>query len=199
MSSRRVLVVDDARKVPERRVTFEMVLRELRQRHFAVLSTADAQGRPHAVGVEYGVCQQGTDIYVMTRRHLQKARNIAANPKVSLVVPLSRRLLWFVPPACIQFHGTAEVLDRRHADGIETFSSFFMGRRILRMYDELERRGDTRTCFLRITPDGVISTYMVGYSVLEVRRRMEIGAENVHIPAEYRTQASAGPPGTTPE
>lgn len=90
----------------EPRVTFEMVLRELRKRHFAVLSTADAEGRPHAVGVEYGVSPQGTDIYVMTRKHLKKARNISVNSKVSLVVPLTRRLLWFLPPPCIQFNGT---------------------------------------------------------------------------------------------
>lgn len=180
----------------EPRVTFEMVGRELRKRDFAVLSTADAQGRPHAVGVEYGVSPQGTHLYVMTRRHLKKARNIAANPKVSLVVPLTRRLLWFLPPPCIQFQGTAEILERTDEGGTATFRTFFMGRRILRMYEEMERRGETRICFLRITPDPVIFTYMVGYSIWEVRRRMEVGVERVEIPAEYKRQGSEPPSAT---
>jgi nitroimidazol reductase NimA-like FMN-containing flavoprotein (pyridoxamine 5'-phosphate oxidase superfamily) len=175
----------------EPRVTFEMVLRELRRRDFAVLSTADDQGRPHSVGVEYGVSTRGTALYVMTRRHLRKARDIAANPRVSLVVPLTRRLLWFLPPPCIQFQGRAEILDRDDRGGTETFNTFFMGRRILRMYEELERRGDTRTCFLRITPEPVISTYMVGYSIWEVRSRMEIGVQEVEVPADYRRQAGS--------
>jgi nitroimidazol reductase NimA-like FMN-containing flavoprotein (pyridoxamine 5'-phosphate oxidase superfamily) len=127
------------------RVTFEMVLRALRRRDFAVLSTADDHGRPHSVGVEYGVSPEGTAICVMTRRHLRKARDIAANPRVSLVVPLTRRLLWFLPPPCIQLQGTAEILERDDGGGIATFETFFMGRRILRMYEDLERRGDTRT------------------------------------------------------
>ena len=101
-------------------------------------------------------------------------------------MPLTRRLLWFLPPPCIQFHGTAEVVDRTDENGIETFGGFFMGRRILKMYDELERRGDRRTCFLRIRPDPVISTYMVGYSIWEMSRRMEIGVAEVEIPVEHR-------------
>ncbi len=47
----------------------------------------------------------------MTRRHLKKARNVVANPNVAMAVPLTRRLLWFVPPPCLQFQGTAEILD----------------------------------------------------------------------------------------
>lgn len=175
----------------EPRVTFEMVLRELRSRDFAVLSTADDQGRPYSVGVEYGVSSEGADIYVMTRRHLKKARNIASNPRVSLVVPLTRRLLRFLPPACIQFQGTAAILERTDEGGTATFRTFFMGRRIFRMYEEMERRGETRICFLRITPDSTISTYMVGYSIWEVRRRMEVGVERVEIPIEYRRRAGS--------
>lgn len=50
-------------------------------------------------------------IYVMTRRHLRKARNIAHNARVSLVIPLTRRILWFLPPPTIQLQGHAELLD----------------------------------------------------------------------------------------
>lgn len=51
-----------------------------------------------------------------------------------------------------------------------------MGRRILKAYQESHRRGgETRICFLKITPDPVINTYMVGSSIWQLRNRMESG------------------------
>ena len=175
--------------VKPHRVTVELVLRHLRKRNFAVLSTISEEGRPHSVGVNYGVSPPGRDlvIYVMTRRHLQKARNITRNPHVLLVVPLTRRLLWFVPPPVIQVHGRAEILDWIDAKGTEVFRNFWMGRRILEAYQESHRRGETRICFLRITPDPTIHTYMVGSSIWQVWRRMEAGAAKVVISPEDRS------------
>ena len=160
-----------------------------RGRSFGILSTVGADGRSHSVGVEYGVFtgRGALEIYVMTRRQLRKARDITASPNVSFVVPLTRRLLWFLPPPCIQFEATAEILERDDERGVATFGAFFMGRRILRMYDDLERRGETRTCFLRITPRSTISTYMVGHTLWELSRRMEVGMEKVEVPAIYRS------------
>jgi Pyridoxamine 5'-phosphate oxidase len=95
------------------RVTLDLVLAELRRQHFAVLSTADEEGIPHSAGVNYGVSEAGgrLALYIMTRKHLRKTRNIARNPKVSLVIPVARRFLWFLPPATIQVHGRAEILE----------------------------------------------------------------------------------------
>lgn len=134
--------------------------------------------------MNYGVSEPGRDlaIYVMTRRHLQKARNVAANPAVSLVVPLMRRLLWFPPPPTIQLHGRAEILDWTDKGGTDVFRRFWMGRRILEAYRAVHRRGETRICFFRITPDPLVSTYMVGYHIWELRRRMESGTGRVVIP-----------------
>lgn len=66
----------------QRRATVEVVLRELRAHNFAVLSTVEDDGAPGSAGVNYGVSAPGRDLalYVMTRRHLKKARNIAAEP-----------------------------------------------------------------------------------------------------------------------
>jgi general stress protein 26 len=176
------------RIVLEKRVTFEVVLSHLRTRDFAVLSTTSNEGRPHAVGVNYGVSRPGRDflIYVMSRRHLQKARNIAQNPNVSLVIPLTRRLLWFLPPPTIQLHGHAEIVDWTDEEGTNVFSRFWIGRRILEAYQESHRRGETRICFLKIVPDPVVYTYMVGCSIWQLRSRMESGAAKVDIPPEYR-------------
>jgi hypothetical protein len=44
-------------------LTYEAVLKELRKRSFAVLSTAGENGRPRAVGVEYGLSPKGDAIY----------------------------------------------------------------------------------------------------------------------------------------
>jgi general stress protein 26 len=176
-------------KDPKARVTFELVLRELRAQNFAVLSTVDDAGRPHSAGVNYGVSPPGQalTLYVMTRRHLQKARDIAQNPDVALVVPLRRRLLWFLPPATIQVRGRAQVLDGNDSAGTEVFRRFWMGRRILEAYQQSRRRDETRVCFLKITPDPVIHTYMVGFSAWGLRNRMEAGAGKVVVPEKYRS------------
>jgi general stress protein 26 len=170
--------------IKNQRVTVELVLAELRRQHFAVLSTVDEGGTPHSAGVNYGVSEPGYELafYMMTRTHLRKTRNIAQNPNVSLVVPVTRRLLWFVPPATIQLKGRAEILDWTDAAGTDVFRRFWMGRRILQAYRESNRRGETRICFLKITPDPHISTYMVGYTPWELRKRMEQGSANVVLP-----------------
>lgn len=177
--------------VKDQRVTFELVLSHLRKRDFAVLSTSSKEGRPHSAGVNYGVSRPGRGlvIYVMTRKHLRKARNIAQNPSVSLVVPLTRRLLWFLPPPSIQLHGQAEIVDWTDEEGTDVFGRFWIGRRILEAYQESHRRGETRICFLKITPDPVVYTYMVGRSIWQLRKRMESGAAKVVIPPEYRSSA----------
>lgn len=186
------------RATKQQRVTFGLVLRQLRKHDFAVVSTVDEAGNPHSAGVNYGVSRPGHAfaLYVMTRRHLKKTRNIAQNSRVSLVIPVTRRLLWFLPPATIQVRGHAEILDWTDVEGTEVFSHFWMGRRILKAYNESHRRGETRICFLKITPDADISTYMVGYSVWEARKHMESASARVAIPPEDRSlPKSAEAPG----
>ena len=178
-------------RIPERRtqasrLTPELVMSQLRKHDFAVLSSVGSDGMPHSAGVSYGVSDRGQPlvIYVMTRRHLRKARDIAQNPNVSLVVPLARRQLWFLPPATIQLQGKAEILDGDYGPGVEVFGRSWLGRRILAAYRESHRRGETRICFLKITPDPVVHTYMVGVGIWEIRRRMESGAGTVVISPE---------------
>src|SRR5262245_6986334 len=137
---------------PVAELTFEDLMQRLRRRHFGVLSTADAHGRPQAAGIVYSVARERTDFYAMTRTHLQKARNLVVAPHVALVVPLIRLALPYLAPPCIQFQGTAQILDRSDPNARTAFESFLLGRTILRAYRELERRGETRVCFVRIRP-----------------------------------------------
>ena len=51
----------------------------------------------------------------------------------------------------------SELLERSHPEGVRAFQGFFVGRWILRMYEEFERRGETRVCFVRIRPGAVRS------------------------------------------
>ena len=170
-------------RTPASRLTPELVLRELRQHDFAVLSSVGSDGNPHSAGVTYGVSRHGEPlaIYVMTRKHLRKARDIAENPKVSLVVPLPRRLLWLLPPATIQLHGRAEILDWTYGPGVDVFRRSWLGRRILSAYRASYRRGESRICFLKITPDPMVHTYMVGVGIWDIQRRMESGAGKVRL------------------
>lgn len=163
-------------------MNYAAVERTLRREHFAVLSTADTMGRPASAGVTYGLTASGSAMFVMTRRYLQKARNIAVNGDVVLVVPVPRLLLQQAPPATIQLRGRAGILDWTDPQGREVFAGFWLGRRILTSYQQLQDRGETRVCFLRIDLDPVIRTYLVGSSLWRVRSRMEAGAATVQRP-----------------
>jgi nitroimidazol reductase NimA-like FMN-containing flavoprotein (pyridoxamine 5'-phosphate oxidase superfamily) len=70
------------RNVTERRVTFEVVLGHLRKRDFAVLSTVDKEGTPHAVGVNYGVSRLSRDLvlYISRRRGTSRRSACLAGP-----------------------------------------------------------------------------------------------------------------------
>jgi general stress protein 26 len=165
-------------------VVVRRIFRELRRQHFVVLSTVDENGRPSSAGVSYGVSPPDEDLtlYVMTRSHLQKARNIVQNPSVSLVIPVRRWLLWFLPPPTIQLRGRAEILDGTDEEGVAIFQRFWLGREILDAYHASSLRGETRICFLKITPDPLVRSYMVGSNVWSLMGHMEDGAAKVVIP-----------------
>jgi hypothetical protein len=63
-----------------------------------------------------------------------------------------------------------------------------MGRQILRKYRQANGRGETRICFVRITPDQEIFTYMVGYPVWEISRRMAAGVYLSALVRIWRSQ-----------
>jgi len=163
------------------RVTPSLMIRQIRREHFAVLSTAGRDGGPHSAGVSYG-CTRARDafaIYVMTRRHLLKARNIDSDPRVSLVIPVPRPILTFLPPATIQLHGRAELLDWDDPIGTAVFGRFWLGRRILSEYKKAREGGESRVCFVRIIPEPSVRSYLVGTRLWEMGGNMEAAAAQV--------------------
>ena len=157
--------------------------RQIRSQHFAVLATSGADGSADSAGVSYRAVVESGELvlYVMTRRHLRKARDIARQPRVSLVIPIRRRVLWFVPPATVQLRGSAELLPQDDRRGTRAFRGFLLGRRILAAYRAMRARGDDRICFVRIRLDPIAHSYLVGASLWRVIRRMEAGAATTDL------------------
>jgi hypothetical protein len=165
--------------------TFDTVERALRRRSFATLSSLTVDERPHATGVVYAVSVPGDplSLFVTTNVTNKKVANIRAHPNVAVVVPLSRRLLPELPPACLQFQGVAEVLDGSDPAAVRAFQSTLFLRTILRTEHRIVATGG-RICFLRIRPEPVIFTYGLGRSLLWLRRHAGQGAQRVPIPSE---------------
>ena len=81
-------------------------------------------------------------------------------------------------------------MDGTYEEGTDVVKRFWMGRRILEAYQRSYRQGERRICFLRITPDPVVQTYLVGRGIWQLKERMESGAGRVLIPPPSRTFAS---------
>jgi hypothetical protein len=135
----------------------DAVIKALTKRSYAVLGTVSPAGHPHAAGVLYQAV--GTTLYTSTLLSSRKARNIAANPRVGVTIPVRR--LPVGPPSAIQFQGTASIVPlddpelRRLADGGQLDAVTGHG--------ELEMENG---CFLRIEPTRRLHTFGLGMSLL---------------------------------
>jgi hypothetical protein len=91
-------------------------------------------------------------------RGSKKARDLAANPRVALCVPVRR--LPFFPPSTAHFAATAEILP---IDAPEVAGYLAAGR-----LKKIAGRGaleEPDGCFVRITPDGPVSTFGLGMTI----------------------------------
>ncbi|HEY8526030.1 MAG TPA: pyridoxamine 5'-phosphate oxidase family protein [Acidimicrobiales bacterium] len=153
--------IDPASPAGPRLVDRDLVVKAIGRRSFCFLSTTSPGQRPHAAGVLYAA--DGTTLYVSTTRTSRKARNIAANPHVGIVVPIRRVPVG--PPSSVQFQGRAEIVDpgdpefrRLHREGrLKAVTS----------HGELD---EPDGCFVRITPTGRIHTYGLGMSLIQLAR-----------------------------
>ncbi len=171
-------------------VSFGQVEKELRGRTFGILGTISPDHRPHSTGVVYGVSTPLAPlaIYVTTRTSNKKVRNVRANPNVSFVVPLSRRLLTFIPPYCVQFQGTAEILEASDNKAVKVFQSSYFLRTILQTELAIVSKAGGEPCFIRVSPDPTIFTYGLGIPIWKLKRKAGVAMSKVSIPVERLTR-----------
>jgi general stress protein 26 len=138
------------------------------KRSYCTLATSSAKNRPHNAGLIYA--SVGLTLYVSTARSSHKARNIAANPHVGVVIPV-RRLPVGGPPSAVQYQGTAELLALDDPQIVELVEA---GRlKAITSHGELDHPDG---CFLRITPGRRINTYGLGMSLIQlIRHPLEAG------------------------
>lgn len=137
------------------------VRRALARRSFCTLATVSPAGFPHVVGIMY----QHVDgaLYMSTSDGSRKVRNIRANPRVAVCVPVRR---WPAgPPFSVQFQATAEVLDRTDPAIVPLLEA-----RRLRRITAFGVMDDPRTLFVKVTPNDTAFTYGLGVSLWSLMR-----------------------------
>jgi hypothetical protein len=139
--------------------TFSQVERLIQRRSFCTLSTVSTSDRPHSAGVLYAYADGA--LYVSTDRESRKARNIAANPAVFIVIPVRR--LPVGPPSSVQFAAEAEILGDEEIRRIAAQGSI----KAITGHGELDREAG---CFLRITPGPITHTYGIGMPLIRLIR-----------------------------
>lgn len=151
----------------------QRTMRAIQRRSFAVLSTVSSAGFPHASGVSY--CAVGSTIYINTHRSSRKARNVSAEERVGLVIPVRR--IPVGPPFTVQLQGRAGLVG---LDDPEIAALLAAGKlRGITRHGEL---AEPDGCFLRIVPAGRIHTYGIGVSALAVARDpLHVGARHVEF------------------
>lgn len=130
---------------------------------FAVLGMVTAKNEARTVGVVYVV--RDRKLYISSRKDAWKVRHVAANPHVSLTIPIAKRiplLPWIkIPAATITFGGTARVFDADEA-------SPGLLRAVFRQMAE-DEEVVAGSCLIEVTPEKEFVTYGVGVSLMQMR------------------------------
>jgi len=163
------------------RFGFDFIEKEVRKRTFGVLTTIDAAGRPHSIGILYGVGppQSQFALYMLSVEGSAKVRNIRHNPNTSLVVTFPHHYLRFVPANYAMFRGKSEIVSLDDNDGQWAFRQH----RILR-FNITSAKKETleKAAFIRLVPEPTLFCYGLGMSILEIRKSHESGSYSVEIP-----------------
>jgi general stress protein 26 len=139
----------------------ERVEKAIRGKSFAVLSTVSDAGFPHAAGILYD--SVGTTLYVHTMRSSRKARNVAEDGRVAVVIPVRR--LPVGPPFTVQFQARAEILDMDDPE-----ITALLAEKKLKTISGHGALDEPDGCFLRIRPNGRVHTYGIGVSAMAVAK-----------------------------
>lgn len=175
-----------------RQPTSEQVWKAIEKELFAVLGMVTARHEARTVGVVYIVL--GRRLYVGTGRETWKARHIAANPHVSMTIPIAKRipfLPWIrIPAATITFSGIARILETGETPP-ELLQAVFRG---LALDDETM----ATSCLIEVTPQDDFITYGVAMSLLQMRHP-ELARGRAPVAVAYAQEADqSAPAGNAP-
>jgi len=139
----------------------KLVQRAIKRGSFCTLATSSQANRPHVVGVLYAVVDRS--MYVSTLESSVKARNVRANPRVAVCIPVRRFPVG--PPFHVAFQGRAELCTREDA----RIARLLDTRRLaaITSHGELD---DPESCFLVISPGRRVATYGLGVPVRQLVR-----------------------------
>jgi hypothetical protein len=163
---------EDERRSDTPRLTSEQVWQAVAKASFAVLSHVTPAGEPRSSGVVYKAI--GRRLYVAVAPESWKAKQVAANGRVAVTVPVRRggllSLVAPIPPATISFHGTAIV---HPAGSPEALSAL----RELGSLLPAERRASGSV--IEILPEGQFLTYALG---VPLRRMLDLAVAQARVP-----------------
>ena len=144
-------------------LTATQVWQAIEKELFAVVGMVNAAGEARTAGLVYIV--RDRQLYIATGRDTWKARHMAANPHVSVTIPIAKRvpiMPWLkIPQATITFPGTARVFPAAEASPEL--------RRAIFQYKADDREMVAGSCIVEITPVGEFVTYGVGVRLMDMR------------------------------
>jgi hypothetical protein len=173
-------------------LTTEQVWQAIEKELFAVIGMATAQSEARTVGVVYVV--RGRKLYIGAGKDTWKARHIAANPHISVTIPIARRIPfmpWFkIPAATITFSGAARVLEAGETPP-ELLQAVFHAL----ANNEHFLSG---TCLIEVTPEKEFITYGVGIPLMQMCSPEKArGRVSVAVASDEWETASQNLPGST--
>jgi len=145
-------------------LTTSDVWRVLAQQSFMVLGMVSARGAARTAGVMLEV--DGNHVWSTTNEAEWKAKHLAANPQVSVTVPVPKRVPFVpwvkVPAATITFSAVASLVPAREIPSRVRDV-------LLRGLDVEEEGARGALVGIRVEPVGDFVTYGVGVSLLAMR------------------------------
>ena len=146
-----------------RQLTSQQVWQAIEKELFAVVGMVTAGHEARTVGILYAVGDH--KLYFITGSDTWKARHIAANPHVSVTIPIAKRvpiMPWLkIPQATITFQGTARIC------GASEAMPDLLQKLLGPMADDSALIAGS--CLVEIIPTGEFVTYGVGVRLIEMR------------------------------
>ena len=144
-------------------LTAEQVWQVIDKELFAVVGMVNANNEARTAGLVYIVRER--KLYLSTGSDTAKARHVAANPHVSVTIPIAKRvpiMPWMkIPQATITFQGTA------HVCGAGEAMPDLLQKLLGPMANDQELIAGS--CLIEIVPEGEFVTYGIGVRLIEMR------------------------------